>query len=101
MSQLVDTEFGQFRCVTDGGRKWFLLECPVCGEMLPMNEETLAGRSPITHESRHYPGSFCDFAGTHKLGAALLSTMQARVLTGDKPYHDEGRPHQSLRGFDD
>lgn len=94
MSMLVDTQLGQFRYVTDGRRKWFLFECPHCGELLPMNEATLAGDAPITHESRHYPATYCTFAGTQQLGSALVATMQANILMGYKPYHEEGMEHE-------
>ena len=99
MSMLVDTELGQFRYVTDGEKKWFLFQCPHCNEMLPMNEEIIAGRAPVDHESRARPGTFCTFGGTREFGKHLISTMQAQILMGYQPYHDEGQDQwQPLRG---
>jgi hypothetical protein len=91
MSKLVDTELGQFRMVEDGGRKRFLFECPACREMLPMDEDILAGRKPIDHESRLQPTTYCRFQGTREFGKVLITTMQAYILMGYKPYRDEGQ----------
>ena len=98
MSKLVDTELGQFRQVTDGARSWFLFECPDCLEMLPMNEETLAGRALIDHESRIYGARFCSFQGTREFGKILIATMQAQIVMGYKPYHDEGQDRWQTTG---
>lgn len=91
MSMLVDTELGQFRYVTDGPNKRFLFDCPDCHEMLPMSEEILAGRAPVDHESRIHGARFCTFAGTREFGKYLIATMQAQIVMGYKPYHDEGQ----------
>ena len=105
MSMLVDTELGQFRCVTDDrkNRRW-LFECPDCHEMLPMSEDHLDRKLPIDHESRKTPGSFCSFQGTRDFGAQLVHRMQALVLMGYKPTHDEGQdcwqPSRGGAGFD-
>jgi hypothetical protein len=97
MSKLVDTELGQFRFVEDAEKRRFLFECPTCGEMLPMNEEILAGRQPIDHESRLIGATFCKFSGTREFGKHLVTTMQAQIVMGYKPYHDEGQDRwQSL-----
>lgn len=87
---LVDTELGQFRCVTDEHGKRFLFECPACGEMLPMSEAILAGERPVTHESLRLPATFCSFQGAKEFGKALISKMQSLIMMGYKPYHDEG-----------
>src|SRR3990167_6494416 len=99
MSKIVDTELGQFRQVTDGHKKWFLFECPCCHEMLPMNEEILAGRAPIDHESRIEGARFCSFSGTREFGVQLVAAMQAQILMGYQPYRDEGQSQwQPSRG---
>jgi hypothetical protein len=90
VSKLVDTELGQFREVIDGFNKRFLFECPDCHEMLPMDEEIMAGRKSIDHESRVHGGCLCTFSGTREFGRVLISTMQAKILMGYKPCHDEG-----------
>ena len=90
MSMLVDTDLGQFRCVMDGQGKRFLLECPHCGEMLPMDEEILAGRKPIDHESHRMAATFCSFAGVREFGKALITQMQSLIVMGYRPWHDEG-----------
>lgn len=90
MSMLIDTDLGQFRCVTDGGKKRFIFECPHCLEMLPLSEEVLAGNAPVDHESRVMPGKFCSFAGTREFGKILITKMQSLILMGYKPWHDEG-----------
>jgi hypothetical protein len=90
MSKIVDTEVGQFRQVTDGTNKWFLFECPVCHERLPMDEETLAGRSPIDHIDGPGSKQICAFQGRKELGKVLVATMQARILMGERPHRDEG-----------
>lgn len=91
MSRIVDTELGQFRYVTDGAKGRFLFECPHCREMLPMNEEVLAGRDPVDHQSKTQPGRFCSFSGVREFGKYLVGAMQAQILMGYKPYHDEGQ----------
>jgi len=91
MSMLIDTDLGQFRAVTDGDHKRFLLECPECGEMLPMTEDILAGKHPVDHESRKLPATFCTFAGVHEFGKALVCKMQSLIVMGYKPWHDEGQ----------
>jgi hypothetical protein len=98
MSRLVDTELGQFREVTDGTSRSFLFECPDCHEMLPMDEEILAGRAPIDHESRVHGARFCTFAGTRDFGRKLVATMQALIVMGYKPYHDEGQDRWQSNG---
>lgn len=91
MSMLVDTDLGQFRCVTDDGknRRW-LFECPECRGMLPLTEAHLAGKAPIDHESRTLGATFCSFRGMRDFGEQLICRMQALVLMGYKPTHDEG-----------
>jgi hypothetical protein len=99
MSKLIDTDFGQFRQVTDGTINWFLLQCPDCGEMLPIDDEMFAGEKPINHESKKFPASFCTFSGTKALGPELISKMQTDVLFGRVPYHDEGQTHAKIPNF--
>jgi hypothetical protein len=91
MSMLIETKLGQFRAWTDGKVKSFLFQCPDCGEMLPMSEEVLAGIMTINHESRSRPGHKCTYSGTRDFGKTLISAMQAQILMGYKPYHDEGQ----------
>lgn len=98
MSKLIDTELGQFRLVEDGTKKWFLFECPECHEMLPMDEEILAGRKDIQHESRILPATYCRFMGMREFGKHLIATMQAQIVMGYKPYHDEGQDQLALEG---
>lgn len=89
MSKLVDTNLGQFRQVEYGDEKRFLFECPICGEMLPMDEEILAGRFPIDHESRINGAQFCTFKGTHDFGKHLVVSLRSQILVGEPTYHEE------------
>ncbi len=90
MSMLVDTGLGQFRCVQDGERKRFLFECPDCHEMLPLEEDHMNGSAPVDHESRIHCARFCTFSGTREFGKHLVTSMQALILMGYRPWHDEG-----------
>lgn len=56
-----------------------------------MIEDTLDGIAPIDHESRVKSGSICSFSGTRNFGSTLVAAMQAQILMGYKPYHDEGQ----------
>jgi hypothetical protein len=98
MSKIVDTEIGRFRQVADGQHKWFLFECPDCGEWLPMNEDVLAGRDRVVHESQKFPASYCSYGDAREFGSALIAAMQAKVLMGYKPYHDEGEDRWQFMG---
>lgn len=89
MSRLIDTEIGQFRAVQDGLINRYLFECPACGEMLPLSDDALNGTAPIDHESRREVGRFCNFDGVREFGRYLVSTMQAMIVMGYQPYHDE------------
>lgn len=93
MSKIVPTKLGTFRQVVDGSRKYFLFECPKCGEWLPMTEAHLQGEESIDHLTRPEEGrtfrATCEFGGKHKLGVELLATMQARVLMGEQPYDED------------
>lgn len=90
MSRLIDTEIGQFRAVQDGAINRYLFECPHCAEMLPLSDDALNGTAPIDHESRKQVGRFCTFSGVREFGRCLVSTMQAMIVMGYQPYHDEG-----------
>ena len=93
MSLIASTALGRFRKVVDPrGAASFLFECPECKEWLPMSEEHLNGsRAPI-HFARvddmttMTHGRICAYAKKEIYGAALVSTMQARILMGEKPY---------------
>jgi len=83
MSRIVDTDEGSFRHVADGAIGWWLWECPKCNERQPIDLD-----NSIT-----VPCVKCGHEGQN-LGRSLVSHMQARVLVGDAPTHDEGKPHQ-------
>lgn len=100
MSRIVPTTLGRFRQVDHGDRKEFLFECPVCSEWLPMSEAILAGKEAIDHLEPPSGAVFqktCSFTGKHEFGAALVSTMQVRVLMDEKPYtEDETERHSGF-----
>jgi hypothetical protein len=85
MSEIVDTEEGSFRRVTDGVNKWWLWECPACSERQPINLD----------KSEELACVKCGHIGRN-LGRSLVAHMQARVLTGDAPTHEEGMPHRQV-----
>lgn len=100
MSKIVTTELGRFRQVVDSaGVKSFLFECPECKEWLPMLEEHLNGTRPPIHFARTDEmvtmthGRVCAFAKKQNYGAALVSTMQARILMDEQPHDTD---HASL-----
>lgn len=69
--------------------------------MLPMSKDTLEGIASIDHESRLNPGRFCTFSGNRDFGNTLVAAMQAQILMGYKPYHDEGQDRwQPMPGAD-
>lgn len=85
MSKIVDTDEGSFRFVTDGTNKWWLWECAQCGERQPVDLDN----------SVSAPCEKCGHVGRN-LGRALVAHMQARVLVGDEPTHDEDQRHRHL-----
>jgi len=100
MSKIVTTELGRFRSVQDlGGRKSFLFECPECKEWLPLSEQHLSGELAPVHFARtddmvtmtHQ--RVCSFAKKDNYGAALIATLQARILMGEAPHDTD---HASL-----
>lgn len=101
MSKIVTTELGRFRQVDDHGIKSFLFECPECKEWLPMSEEHLNGTLAPIHFAHvddmvtMTHGRLCSFAAKQKYGAALVSTMQARILMDEAP-HDTDHASLSL-----
>jgi hypothetical protein len=92
MSKFVPTAKGLFRAVKDEAKTRFLFQCPECGEWLPLNEESLAGRLSLSHELRG-TDRYCRFAGPELLGPTLVATMQARLLMEDcgVPYETDER----------
>ena|ERR1041385_5478044 len=81
MSLIVTTDLGRFRAVVDQQqKKSFLLECPVCGEWLPMAEEHLNGSRDIQHLRKGETDRLCEYSEAKVYGATLVATMQARLL---------------------
>lgn len=89
MSEIIDTQLGRFRRVTDGKTKWFLFECPTCKEWLPLTEAMMNGEEPAVHESATIQGTRCPFSGSHEFGSTLVAAIQAGILSGVEPIHDE------------
>lgn len=80
MSEIIDTQLGRFRRVTDGERKWFLFECPTCKEWQQLSDAQMAGV-----DSMYCHGVF----ERREYGAALLATVQVAHLMGQPVYHEE------------
>ena len=81
MSEIITTDVGRFRRVTDGKRKWFLWECR-CGEWCNLSEDQMAGRISVDHASQ---GCKAKYHETHPFGALLLAKVQASVLMDESP----------------
>jgi hypothetical protein len=77
MSEIITTSIGRFRRVTDGKTKWFLLECPGCGQWCTLNERQWNGTVSVDHATDGCSGSYHE---THDFGAALLAELQLRRL---------------------
>ena len=88
MSKIVDTIFGRFRHVSDGSRKWFLWECPKCQSWGSMSDDQMNGKVSVVWSGPGGRGG-CDYHETHEFGKRLVATMQAAILMGYQPYHDE------------
>ena len=87
MTQIVETNDGlKFHCVTDGNAKWFLLECPDCGEKLPLTEAMLQGTEMLVHESPNLKDHYCSFKEHKTLGQSLVAAMQANILFNATPF---------------
>ena len=90
MSKIVKTNDGfTFNLVTDGQKKWFVLECPECGEMLQMTDAMLDGTEPMYHDDKRHKSSLCCFGPAFKIGASLLSAMQVNMLFEGSPFTKE------------
>ena len=92
MSRIVTTKLGRFRSVSvtmqtpaNGHSNAWLFECQ-CGQWAYLDEDQWAGRVSVDHASDGCPNGYHE---SHNYGAELVATMQARILTGDKPYDDE------------
>lgn len=88
MSYIVATEFGRFRKVNTGDPAQpdtWLWECP-CGQWAYLDEDQWAGRVSVDHASEGCPKRYHE---THPFGAALVAAMQARILTGERPYMED------------
>lgn len=88
MSEIVDTKEGSFRRVTDGKTKWWLWECPSCKGLQPVdldNSITISCAKKCGHVGRD-------------LGSALVARMQAHLIMGESPTHEEGQPHKYRSG---
>lgn len=80
MSEIVDTSEGSFRRVTDGVKKWWLWECPNCKQLQPVD----------LNKSERWQCYACPHEGKD-LGGTLVATMQASIIMGESPSHDEGQ----------
>ncbi len=75
MSEIVTTELGRFRRVTDGHEKWFLWECPLCKQWGRLSDDQLAGQVSVTCD--------CGYHETHRFWAELVAAMQVRILLNE------------------
>jgi hypothetical protein len=85
MSEIVNSQLGRFRRVTDGKTKWWLWECPRCLTWCSLSERQWNGEISVNHASDGCKGQYHE---THNFGAQLVAAIQANLLTGD------GRPTQ-------
>lgn len=81
MSEIVTTDLGRFRRVTDGKTKWFLWECPACKQWCGLSEDQWNGRVSVDHAADGCSGAYHE---THNFGAALTAKMQADILMDGK-----------------
>lgn len=89
MSEIVTTDVGRFRRVTDGKTKWWLWECPSCQQWCGLSEAQWAGAVSVDHAADGCTGAYHE---THNFGAALLATIQARILMEQPPADTEEAP---------
>ena len=90
MSKLVTTADGLvFRHVRDGQKFFWMLDCPVCGEHLPLTEAMLQGEEPTFHTSLKHKSSYCEFGYEQRLGADLVAAMQVKLINSEPPTHEE------------
>jgi hypothetical protein len=66
MSRVVVTEHGTVRGA-EGSPSGWLLECPGCGEWLPISEDMLHGRISVDHATDGCPGRYHE---THDFASA-------------------------------
>lgn len=88
MSQIVDTSVGRFRRVNTGDPTHpdtWLWECP-CGQWAYLDEDQWAGRVSVDHASDGCPKGYHE---THEYGKALVAAIQASILTGYPPTHED------------
>lgn len=90
MSEIVKTIDGlRFNRVTDGINKYWMLECPVCGERLPLTKEMFQGNEAVVHASLKFIDTYCEFREPKPFGASLVAAMQANILFDGKPLKDQ------------
>lgn len=68
MTLIVKTEVGRLRRANGAPSGW-MLECPGCGEWLPISEAMLHGRISVDHAFDGCPGGYHE---THDFAAALV-----------------------------
>lgn len=97
MSRIVATKLGRFRAVTDNERKWWLWECPHCKTWRNLSMDQLEGRVSVycdTEVPMYYgmkPGDTknCGYHETHEYAKELATTIQIRILFGEKPFEED------------
>lgn len=94
MSRIVDTKLGRFRAVTDGTKKWWLWECPSCKTWCNLSAAQMEGRVSVYCEAPkqyHYPTQMgkCGYHETHEYAKELATTVQARMMMGEEPWHED------------
>ena len=93
MSKIVKTASGlEFNQVADGETNYWLLTCPVCGEHLPLTEAMMQGTETTAHISLKHQSSYCEFGGKQPLGADLVAAIQVRLINGQSPFQNAGKP---------
>lgn len=86
MSEIVPSNLGRFRRVTDGKSKWWLWECPRCLQWCGLSQEQWEGRVSVNHAADGCAGEYHE---THDFGATLVAAIQARILMGDPPSEED------------
>lgn len=94
MSKIVTTKLGRFRGVTDGGKKWWLWECPDCKTWGNLSVDQMEGRVSVhctAPKQHHYPTSVhpCGYHQTHEFAKELATTIQARIVMGEEPFEED------------
>lgn len=89
MSMIVKTSIGRFRRVNTSDPNHpdtWLFECPGCGQWAYLDNDQWAGRVSVDHASEGCRGGYHE---THHYGSELIAAIQAKILTGERPYEED------------